>query len=375
MGSRDWWGEGEHDQAGNGEYGGERQYYNGVPPDLPLRPIARGAAPCFSEPLPINPPRPNVPYSNGFPVSCFGPDPCAAEFQLTDPTAALNWQNFANIICLIRVNGPMAEAALRQLFPNIIALDLFWNNPADYPPWHIVAVTPCQTIVVSQGTFTAIQLATELLYGAIDPINIGPFSTMPLWWRAAQYLSDKIRELGGENKPLFFAGHSYGAAAGAVLAAVIKWHRPDRRVRMITYGMPRVGDSRVIPYLAGVEATHLQTPGDPVPQLPPNPLNEYGLLSILGTTLFERWARLQTPLRTFVLQADGSAVQTDVPALSDALIQSYANTIAAGNPLGFINDHFITTYINYLYAFTPPLDTCRGVSALARMLAAPERCC
>lgn len=375
FGSRDWVSDDVFDEPRFGEWDGPREYYNGVPPAQPLK-IGYAGAPAVATELDRDSAPPAWPMENGFPLPCYAVrDQCEEELLLTDVTSADVWKRFATVICLLYTDGNAAVDYLRAMFPGIIAYRLFWDGGPLFPPSSIVARTRCTTFVVSAGTTTTDQLWSQSLYAATGPQNFGPFSTVATWMDAARYFSEKINEIGGASLPLVLAGHSYGGAACAVLAALSKYWAPSKVVRMITYGSPRPGDQRISDWLARVAQTNLQNEEDIVPQLPPNPFGAFGLVPILGTILARQWEFLASPQRNFLLRPDGTTEQRNSPTVDDLLIQNFARLIAGDEDLPAIPAHMITSYLDSLYSQAPPLGTCRADAMPAMRLVADDPCC
>lgn len=375
FGSRDWTSDDELPDPRWGEWDGARTYYNGEAPDEPLRPAIAGASDCI-ENLSSGSADPATTFYAGFPSRCYeNVDDCASESARLDVTVNTTWKNCAAIICRLYTAPATAAAAAFEWFPEI--QDIYLDIPTffDFAPPSITFRTPCNCVSIVAGTTNEIQLGVQALYSGFPNTSIGPFKTQPLWWNLAKRISLNVQRVGGASLPLFLSGHSFGGASCAVLAAVMKWSSILKQVRCVCFGMPRPGDADILPYLQFVAATYLCTPLDPVPQLPPNPLIDFGLSGILGLPLFGQWQAIASPLRAFTLQADGSALQETSPTLGDVLIQQAADTIATGNPFPSYSQHLIKTYLDFLWAFEAPLQTCRSIVPVPFVLPAPDRCC
>ena len=284
FGSRDWTSDDEFWPDARGEWEGARKYYSGEPPDEPLGSHFAGHPGVAMEGDP-DPEMPLWEMRNGFPVECYVESECAESFAKTDVTSANVWKNFATVICQLYTDGPLAANTLQSLFPEITDYRLFWDGGPLFPPWNIVAKTPCQIIIVCAGTANFGQIAAQALYAATGPQNIGPFSTVRLWYDAAQYLARQISDMGGGGLPIFMAGHSYGGAACAVLAGLARWRNPTGNVRLLTYGMPRPGNRAMTNIIATVPQTHLATLGDPIPNCRPIPT---------GSTIWFRFSAISS---------------------------------------------------------------------------------
>lgn len=94
-------------------------------------------------------------------------------------------------------------------------------------------------------------------------------------------LSILVRELNKYDK-VIFTGHSLGGAVASVAFAVYRtWCKSESSRRdnghLVTFGSARLGDEMFVNSFEeqhGSRILHIQHPGDPVPQLPPNGLYE-----------------------------------------------------------------------------------------------------
>lgn len=74
----------------------------------------------------------------------------------------------------------------------------------------------------------------------------------------------------GSSSPVIVTGHSLGAALALLDAVYLPLHLPaGTPVRMVGYGMPRVGNGAFVDYVdATANVTHVNNAEDPIPIVP-----------------------------------------------------------------------------------------------------------
>lgn len=137
-------------------------------------------------------------------------------------------------------------------------------------PGYAVLDYPDGTFVVVAGTATFTQLLGELL-GAVVMAPLGDAALVNgLFGEAATLLWDTLGlQLGAHNRPVYFVGHSYGAAVAQVLAVLFAASLDASRVRGVSaFGCPKPGNA-AFAALAAWPVVVVENVGDAVPFLPP----------------------------------------------------------------------------------------------------------
>lgn len=164
------------------------------------------------------------------------------------------------------------KAALMQLVKYIIAffgpitvwLVLHWCFPSFGTPTQALIVS----LLVAFGAVCLENGVVEDLFLKIDPPT-------------GKALSLLISDLNKYDK-VVFTGHTLGGAIASVAFAIYRtWCKSDNSLRdnghLVTFGSARLGDEQFVNSFEEQHASrilHIQHPGDPVPQIPPNGLFE-----------------------------------------------------------------------------------------------------
>jgi len=241
---------------------------------------------------------------------------------------------------------PAAATAMLQAFLGPSAVITAVPNDASLIPGSLVAVTPDYTVVIVSGTSTPEQLAVQAMYAGGGPVNYGAWGTNPQWLAAAYAMNDRIAAAGADpNKPIIFAGHSYGGAAAAVLSVIYTTANPSRDIRLITFGMPKPGDERLTGILAGISAIHYVNNGDPVPYLPPTGYDLWPLIPLVPSPFWSAWDQWRTPASQRFLDDQGAVSQQRLYTVLFAVMAGIAAVAVAGTPMPAFDWHDIKKYI------------------------------
>lgn len=163
-----------------------------------------------------------------------------------------------------------------------------------------VARGPNWTAVCLDGTRDFQQLAMQGLRAKNGPTDFGIFSTNPLWYQCATYVHVQLFQLGITTlDPIFFTGHSYGAAVALICAARYRFGNLAREIRYLTFGCPKIGDRRLAIYVNLCAGASLRNHNDVVTAIPPDletllPVAQVFPLSL--DWLYENWERPPTAI-------------------------------------------------------------------------------
>jgi hypothetical protein len=284
---------------------------------------------------------------DGFPKACFVPDvPLDPDWNHIASIWRCPIQKFyAQLLELLydEMAGPALFAARQFFGPDAT---IRYHDGSATLPTMMTVLHPDYIVCIATGTQNYQQLALQAFYSIQGPQNFGAFSTNPQWYAAGQFLHTVLLADGATDaRPILFAGHSYGAAAVLNLAARYRFANLVRRIRYITYGSPKPGDSRMIDLLRLCQGVDFTNAGDFVTVLPPSPilLNPVYAALLLPQLLF--WTEWEFPPNLMLAHADGSTQINEPPTLDSITLMSYTLRALANLQLADIFTHHITVYI------------------------------
>jgi hypothetical protein len=229
------------------------------------------------------------------------------------------------------------------------------TTPGNLPlPNVTVCKMPKFTIVVVDGT-RDFQFFAMQAFGVINPpTNIGIFSTFPAWYATGQYIESVINAQGAHNdKPIFFAGHSYGAVSNDTLMARYRAGLPNRVIRSISFGAPKPGDTRLQELLASCPGISLANVDDIVCSVSPNFLTTFPIIvlfPLLALSNWFTWVREPNRARQAV---DGSLDFNVDPIIDTPLLTHLTTQIVLGQPFDIVDPHFVDEYRARILARCP----------------------
>lgn len=221
-------------------------------------------------------------------------------------------------------------------------------------PSYYVAVSPEATFVWLDGTVNFQQFALQATYSLIPPQNFGVLSTNSFWYTAATGLHLTLALLGANpTGPIFLSGHSFGAVTVAVLAARYRAANPNRQIRYLTYGMPKVGDARVPALLRLCQGWSMVNTFDVVPTLPADEVMVAALIAFLGAGVLLNWTFWQRGPNQMLMDGAGRITPDTLPLLDFPTAIVVASKVLASLPVPTIVDHFITEYFKRILLRCP----------------------
>ena len=204
-------------------------------------------------------------------------------------------QYLAWVLQLQFLVGEFNHAAFEEAIKAVLgpgAVITFNDGNARFPPFAIVQ-TPRNTIVVHAGTNSPTQWREQLTNAYGGPTNVGPYSTLPLWFEGSTRVFNALRILGADPAiPLMVHGHSMGGAIAVNIAARFHAWNPLTRVRLHTSASPKPGDERLQNKIDAIERLHVAVYDDIVPRVPPSNLMKDVLqlaLPFLPDSFFGTW--------------------------------------------------------------------------------------
>jgi len=299
---------------------------------------------------------------NGYPAECYIPAPPADALPPPQPEPP---PSFAALADFDRASA-FFRCQVQRLWARIIdwlyiddagsitsTLNDFFAQPATVQvhaaqgnlPAIVLVINPHYVIAVCDGTRNFQHLALQAFTSLGGPVDAGPYSTIPLWQTASQWVHDKIVAAGvNDTRPVFFAGHSYGAAAVLVLAARYRFWSATRVVKYLTFGTPKVGDSRLVELLGRCDGVSLANHNDAVCSVPPDRLTSAALVLVFPLIAFNLLAEWQRPPAMTMQANDGTLTPGPSMLLDFGALFGMLTTIVAGGEVGPILGHPIGEY-------------------------------
>lgn len=169
------------------------------------------------------------------------------------------------------------------------------------------------SLIFAEGTTDFQQFAYQAFTAMREPDDFGMISTNPLWWSYATTISTRAIAAGTTpGTPVFLCGHSYGGAAVSLAGIRFRIWSPNRKINLLTFGMPKIGDERAVTQIAGINSLHICNTTDIANVIPPSALDLAPFLGVLGPlapSVFTRWRAANNRRRLF---ADGTMDANDV---------------------------------------------------------------
>lgn len=254
-------------------------------------------------------------------------------------------------------------------------IDLFVPAPhttrvfagTDTMPAFACVITTRWSLVIIQGTETNTQLAMQVVSSFSPGVNIGIGSTMPLWYQASTYVSEKLAEEGAlANRPIMIVGYSYGGAVAHLLSARYRHASPTRPIRFLTFASPKPGDARLVNLMRECEGISIANDNDIVPSCPPDRGTIAPFAGFLLYPLLLLWDNWERPPNQARLDADGTLHPNGVSTLDYHTIVRILENIVQAESLDVTHEHRLPQYIARFQRRCPmPLwPTCSALDIL-----------
>jgi len=202
------------------------------------------------------------------------------------------------------------------------------------------------TLVFVTGTTNFQQLALQAFQAKLGPSSFGSFRTLQLWFDLATKISERLSlTLSAPDKPLVYAGHSYGAAGCAVSAMREKAAGLTRDIFLLTFGMPKPSDNPGIRLLDVVRCVHVWNRGDIVSQLPLNIIQSSWFPDLISQQLETRWGLWSAAPEYRIQELSGRSFLGHLPTLTADDIIDPLLAISFGQPVSEVFAHPIKEYI------------------------------
>jgi len=289
-------------------------------------------------------------YQGGFPADCYAP---LSPFHPDDFTrldiAYASDQLFFAELQEQQYNTPAtAEAFLRTKLGAAATVSQV-DNSASLFPGSIIGTSNRYTVVSVSGTTSFQQLATQGLFAATPQIDVGTYRTLTLWYAAKDRILLRLSTHGDDpTRPIILVGHSYGGVVAYLAACDLRAAFPDRRISLLTYGMPKPGDAACAARSEGIERRHLANRGDPVPCVPFSFPFWIGAISGFPPLLANQWLGFTDVGGRTILEADGSRIDDDSLSCSLGDVGDIIASAIAAIGLPTYMPHGIAEYVSRL---------------------------
>jgi pimeloyl-ACP methyl ester carboxylesterase len=207
--------------------------------------------------------------------------------------------------------------------------------------------SPAYTLVILSGTENEWQFAMQATSGFLGPQETPTLKTMQFWSNTATVISERLTDLGIPNdRRLFMAGHSYGAAVAAIVLVRIRSATPDRELKLLTFGCPKVSDDDGYQLIDAIEHTHVVNHGDFVPQFPISRVQSDWFPALIPLNIATNWNRWGQPQAVLLQDAFGTKEWDSLPALTHDILLPLVIRIMLGLPLDIVDVHLQQAYTN-----------------------------
>jgi len=291
----------------------------------------------FSVGITLVPPTPPPATISGFPIGCYDvqtPFPIAARSTLF---------NFAETLRLSYVDIDQCGVFIESYFEG--SAQVRTPNSGAIVPGNVICQRADQTLVAISGTSNDTQLVAQFASALFGINEAGGFWTSDVWFNVATSILNDMSAAGvSATLPITIIGHSYGGAVATIIAQRIKQGNPGTIVQLVTFGCPKVGDTRLSALLADVNRIHVANAGDAVCDVPPSIPDIAGLGLSPALPFFLRWLLASALGKRFRVEVDGTIVESDSEVWSLSALIDIAEEILAGDPLTFPSAHLASEY-------------------------------
>ena len=348
LGSKDWddsnW---EHVANLGEDRNAQRQYEKGIPPATLPRVKFTGTTDCIESGALLASALPASQLDDGFPVGCYTPavptDP--NWHRIASVWHCRNQRVYAQILQLMYDDnsGPAVWLANRW-FGNVPVIT-FHPQTATLPAVMTIICDEYSAALVT-GTNDFQQFALQAFYAFAGPTNFGAYSTNPQWDTAATWIHNFLLADGADpDRPIFFAGHSYGAVSALILAARYRFANADRQIRYNSYGCPKIGDARLAALVKTCPGVDLSNSGDFVTVLPPDQYLLWPVFVTLGVPFLINWTQWEFPPNLTLQLDDGHLIVNQPPTLDSFTLLGYSIRALANLQIDEILQHNLDIYV------------------------------
>lgn len=325
------------------------QWYDGTPPEnLPPNALPWPDSDLSADLTPADPPI----VRGNFDERCFTvfhPGVDLDPEQFFDPDISdCCWQRVLARLCELLVRPDPTDVlefsnAVQLLWPGA-AINI---NPGNSVVDRIALVKDDRRqIIFRVGTQSWGEIFLQSFHLNQRAVDRGAFSTSGDWFEQSTDDIDYLDDVGYDDTlPTWFVGHSRGGAVNWLTARRLTDPFPARRVQVLTFGVPKVGDDDCVRRGNIRDSRHLANVGDPIPFIPPRqPLWEF-LIPLYGLVNYNAMGTWQ-PFPIYQRVGGGQRPQLIIP--NDLAWEDLADMIGeilAGRVPDPVAQHFMASYV------------------------------
>lgn len=284
---------------------------------------------------------------NGYPSGCWVTNSTGMRETILEQLDVQNraFRLFAcDTLSLMYSDPAAAEAKVRTFVGASAAIARVDNSPSIYPGT-IIATDSTYTLCLISGTTNEIQFSMQVMNVLVPIQRFGQYSTLGFWQLAATRIALRLSLTPTDStKSIVFCGHSYGGVVACLLAAQMKWINPSRDIRVLTFGSPKPGDSRLHTLLAAATNCHLANDGDPIPAFPPSRTELLTVIGLTSEALANRISTFRPQPGRAVLFEDGSIADGNGTTLTSAAFLAVYLLALANGPYPAYAAHQLSVY-------------------------------
>jgi len=202
-----------------------------------------------------------------------------------------------------------------------------------------------QLLIVVSGTTDNGQLAMQAFASVTGLTEMDGYSAMSAFQTFAEQLYVRWSNVGAPtDRPVLIIGHSLGAAITECVHLQTMTGVPDRQIKSVVFGLPKMGDERAANLYEGADSINVKDDNDIVTTIPPGS-DDLGALVLLVPTLLQVfWLRLRASAPSFVLDEFGNEVRDSADFTPWALVYQLIRWMLGLASFPTISGHFIGEY-------------------------------
>lgn len=220
------------------------------------------------------------------------------------------------------------------------------RHHAGVMPGIISIVTAGWTVFILDGTSNFQEIALQAFAFAMPPQNFGIVGTAGLWYAASTYVLNHMQTDGmATDSRVMCVGHSYGGAAALVAAARLRHAAPERDIRYLTLGSPKIGNDHLVELVKRCRGWNLANTDDLITLLPPDALELLPILPLLAWPLMTNWGFWKRPPAQVFMDENGALFTRTAPLLDTQTLLSMAESAFRGDTISPIGGHRSAEYL------------------------------
>jgi len=324
----------------------QQAWFNGEPPAVKPNAIQVGSNTCFNFGDAIANALGDDDMREGFIGACFTPAvPLDPLWEMASTYDSCALQFF--YATLLKWAGDGLHERMTTAFHMLLgdAAQTFFVVTLPPRPNVMICKMPTFSVVVVDGTPNPQTLAMQAFASIIRPQNVGLYGTYAPWYALSSFVNDLCNTVGvNANAPVFLVGYSMGGAMIDNVAA--RWYNanPQRKIRTLTFGAPKPGNSRLIQFLKKLPGISIANEQDIVCSLPPTLNLIFPVATALLMPSLYAWAEWeQEPNRA--RQANNGVLTFNVnPIIDTPLLTHLVTQIIGVQPFDPVLPHRIKEY-------------------------------